>query len=87
MSGTNDNGGKGAEGTRPSMEEALAALGPPVDRVDKLTHFIGQQLIDITTAFRAMNQRLDSQEAEIAQLRALLLPDNSGGESEGNVLQ
>jgi hypothetical protein len=38
---------KTAQGARravPTIQEALDALGPPKDRVDKLTHFIGGHL-------------------------------------------
>jgi hypothetical protein len=53
-----------------TVEEALALMGPSRTPLDRLVRFTCEQLADVITTFRALNQRMDLHEVEVARLAA-----------------
>jgi hypothetical protein len=64
------NGGNGAEGARPTFEQALHELGPPRDRIDQLIIFCAQQGHDLAGAIDAQAQALLQRLADLMTAQA-----------------
>ena len=63
-----ESGKDGAEIAARAMREALAAIGPPKDRGDRLAHFVGEQIIDMHAIVSALSRRQDLLQAQVALL-------------------